>query len=84
MFYCQKFDTFIRIYDDVGYIANKSDFSDRVVSQSGAVFLSVLSRQAQELDELTKKSAEKFVGIDVETLKRDVKKFYDMLETDDL
>jgi radical SAM protein with 4Fe4S-binding SPASM domain len=82
MLYRQKFDTFIRIYDDIGYITNKSDFSDRVVSQSGAVFLSVLSREPQELNELAQKIVEKFVGVDVETIKTDAKEFYDMLEAD--
>jgi len=82
MFYCQKFDTFIRIYDDIGYITNKSDFSDRVVSQSGAVFLSVLSRYPQEFDDLVKKIIEKFIGIDKNTVKADAKYFYEMLETD--
>jgi predicted TIM-barrel fold metal-dependent hydrolase len=41
----QKFDTFIRIYDDVGYITSKSDFGDRVVDASGAVFLAALDRR---------------------------------------
>jgi hypothetical protein len=44
MFYRQKFDTFIRIYDNAGYITNKSDFGDRVTDASGAVFLKALSR----------------------------------------
>ncbi|MDR2796460.1 MAG: hypothetical protein LBB47_07105 [Spirochaetaceae bacterium] len=35
MLYRQKFDTFIRRYDDVGYITSKSDFGDRVVDASG-------------------------------------------------
>jgi hypothetical protein len=38
MLYRQKFDTFIRIYDDIGYITSKSDFGDRVVDAAGAVF----------------------------------------------
>ena len=82
MLYRQKFDTFIRVYDDVGYITNNSDFCDRVVSQSGAVFLSVLSREPQELVELAKTITEKFVGVDIETIKIDAKEFYDMLVTD--
>jgi len=82
MFYCQKFDTFIRIYDNIGYITNKSDFSDRVVSQSGAVFLSALSREPQEFDDLAGKIIKKFVDIDIETIKADAKYFYEILETD--
>jgi radical SAM protein with 4Fe4S-binding SPASM domain len=82
MFYCQKFDTFVRIYDDIGYITNKSDFGDRVVSQSGAVFLSVLNRKPQTLDALAKGIIKQFVNVDIETIKQDAKEFYDMLEQD--
>jgi hypothetical protein len=49
MLYRQKFDTFIRRYDDVGYICSKSDFGDRVLDSAGAVFLSALSRKPQSL-----------------------------------
>ena len=82
MLYHQKFDTFIRIYDDIGYITNKSDFRDMVVSQSGAVFLSVLSRQPQTLEKLAEKIIEKFVDVDIETIKKDAEEFYNMLEED--
>jgi len=76
MLYSQKFDTFIRHYDDIGYITSKSDFGDRVFDSSGAVFLDALSRKAQTLDELTAKIARVFVGVDIETLKKDAEEFY--------
>jgi radical SAM protein with 4Fe4S-binding SPASM domain len=82
MLYRQKFDTFIRIYDDVGYIINKCNNGDRVVSKSGTFFLSMLSREPQNLDDLAKKITEKFIDVDVETVKKDAKEFYDMLEID--
>jgi hypothetical protein len=82
VFYRQKFDTFIRRYDDVGYITGKSDFGDRVVDASGAVFLTALSRKAQTLDELTAKIAQSFVGVDFAALKKDAAEFYAMLEED--
>jgi radical SAM protein with 4Fe4S-binding SPASM domain len=82
MLYRQKFDTFIRRYDDVGYITSKSDFGDRVVDDSGVVFLSALSREPQSLDEMTAKIAQSFIGVDIETLKKDATDFYAMLEED--
>jgi radical SAM protein with 4Fe4S-binding SPASM domain len=82
MLYRQKFDTFIRRYDDVGYITSKSDFGDRVVDDSGVVFLSALSREPQSLDELTEKIAQSFISVDIETLKKDAMDFYAMLEED--
>jgi radical SAM protein with 4Fe4S-binding SPASM domain len=82
MFYKQKFDTFIRIYGQIGYIINKSIYSDRFVSQSGAVFLSVLNRAPQILDKLAEKIVKQFVCADIEIIKQDAKDFYDMLERD--
>jgi radical SAM protein with 4Fe4S-binding SPASM domain len=83
MLYRQKFDTYIRIYNDIGYITNNSGLSDRVVSQSGAVFLSVLSREPQSLDDLAEKINKNFIGTDVDIIKQDAKEFFDMLEQDD-
>ena len=82
MLYRQKFDTFIRRYNDIGYITSKSDFGDRVVDSAGAVFLTALARKAQSLDALAKKIAQSFIGVDTETLKNDVAEFYAMLEED--
>jgi len=80
--YRQKFDTFIRRYDDIGYIINSSDFRDRVVDTSGTVFLTALSREAQSLDGLAAQIAGAFIGVDIETIKKDAADFYAMLETD--
>jgi hypothetical protein len=94
MLYKQKFDTFIRQYDDddtpsecspsecLGYITSKSDFGDRVVDASGAVFLSALSRKGQSLDTLVETIARSFSGVDRGTLKKDAAAFYAMLEED--
>ena len=80
--YRQKFDTFIRIYDEFGYITNRGNFNDRVVSPSGAVFLSALSRCPQTLDELTDIIIKQFVGADKEVIKADAEEFYGVLEVD--
>jgi radical SAM protein with 4Fe4S-binding SPASM domain len=82
MLYRQKFDTFIRVYDDVGYITSKSDYGDRVTDASGAVFLAALSRKGQSLDVLTDKIVAAFIDVEKETLKRDAADFYAMLEED--
>jgi len=80
--YRQRFDTFIRRYDDVGYITNRGDFSDCVVDAAGAEFLGALSREGQSLDALAAKIERAFVGADLATLKKDAAEFYDMLEQD--
>jgi len=46
------------------------------------VFLSALSRTPQTLDVLAEKITKQFVGVDIETIKPDVKEFYDMLVED--
>ena len=49
MLYRQKKDTYIRNYDGIGYIRSTGLFTDRVVNESGTVFLTALSRKAQSL-----------------------------------
>ena len=84
MLYRQKFDTFIRIYDDIGYITSKSDFSDRVVDSSGAVFLKALSRKPQILETICEVIARSFIEVSPADLIDDAKEFYSILEEDGL
>jgi radical SAM protein with 4Fe4S-binding SPASM domain len=82
MLYRQKFDTFIRIYDDAGYITNKSNYGDRVTDKSGAVFLKALSRKPRELSELVTEITGAYINADTVVVGRDVKDFYRLLEED--
>ena len=82
MLYRQKFDTFIRKYENVGYISNKADFSDRVCNESGAVFLLVLSREPQTLEELLNKIIVAFNDVTIDDIRQDVIDFYRILEED--
>ena len=52
MFYKQGRNTFIRIFEDFGYIINKATLQDYVTDPSGAVFLKSLSRNSRELNEI--------------------------------
>ena len=94
MFFKQKSICLFRNYESFGYITDnrnfgyrhtknyKSDIGDKIISQSGAVFLSVLGRKPQTLDELAQKISRRFSGIDIETIKNDARDFYYMLERD--
>jgi len=82
MLYRQKFDTFIRIYDDVGYITNRSDFRDQVTDKSGAVFLKALSRTPKELKELVTEITGAYINADPAVVEQDVRDFYKLLEED--
>jgi radical SAM protein with 4Fe4S-binding SPASM domain len=85
MLYHQKFDTFIRIFDNrcdsvLGYITSKSDFSDRVVDASGTTFLRALSRKPKTLDTLCREIAENFAGVTPEDIRQDTVDFFAVLE----
>lgn len=82
MLYRQKKDTYIRNYDGAGYITSTGIWNDRMVNESGTVFLCALSRKPQSLDELAEKIVKSFVGVDIETIKKDAAEFYDALVED--
>jgi MoaA/NifB/PqqE/SkfB family radical SAM enzyme len=82
MLYRQKFDTFIRIYDDVGYITNRSNFKDHVTDKSGAVFLKALSRKPRDLGELAAEITAAYTNANPAEVAQDVRDFYALLEED--
>jgi radical SAM protein with 4Fe4S-binding SPASM domain len=94
MFFKQKSNVIFRNYESFGYITDNRNFGykqtnhagnnigDKIVSQSGAVFLSVLGRKPQTLDELAQKIKRQFIDADIGTIKIDAKEFYCLLETD--
>ena len=82
MFYRQKKDTYIRNYDGAGYITSTGIWNDRMVNESGTVFLCALSREPQTLDELAEKIIKSFVDVDKETIKKDAEEFYETLIED--
>ena len=82
MFYKQKKDTYIRNYDGMGYITSTGIWNDRMVNESGTVFLCALSREGQTLDQLADKIIKSFVDVDKETIKKDAEEFYETLIQD--
>lgn len=80
MFYKQKFDTFIRAYDDIGYIVNKGNFNDQVTDYVGSIFLRSISREPKELNEIVQEISAFFNVSDTNEIKRDVIEFYGELE----
>jgi len=90
MFFKLKSDVMFRNYKSFGYITdnrnfgykesiNQNDIGDKIVSQSGAIFLSVLSREPQTFDDLTKKLNKQFTDVNIEIIKKDAKEFYIIL-----
>jgi len=94
MFYKQKSNVIFRNYESFGYITDNRNFGykqinnnengigDKILSESGAVFLSVFGRNPQTLDELAKKIKKQFTDVDIRTIKNDAREFYHMLELD--
>ncbi|RPH33025.1 MAG: radical SAM protein [Bacteroidales bacterium] len=94
MFFKQKSNVLFRKYESFGYITDNRNFGykqtnnnenyigDKILSESGAVFMSVLDRKPQTLDELAKKIKKQFTDVDIRTIKNDVREFYYMLERD--
>ncbi len=94
MFFKQKSNVIFRNYESFGYITDNRNFGykktndnenhigDKILSESGAVFLSVLDIKPQTLDELAKKINKQFTDVDIRTIKNDAREFYCMLEQD--
>jgi len=92
MFFKKKSNVLFRNYESFGYITDNRNFGyklansndnyigDKIVSESGAVFLSVLDRTPQTLDELSKKIKKLFADVSIRIIKKDAKDFYCMLE----
>jgi len=94
MFFKLKFNVMFRNYESFGYITDNRNFEyrltnnnqnfigDKILSKSGAVFISVLDRNPQNIDELAKEINKQFPNIDIKTIKNDAMDFYYMLEKD--
>ncbi|MFA9392549.1 MAG: radical SAM/SPASM domain-containing protein [Prolixibacteraceae bacterium] len=94
MYFKQKSNVIFRNYETFGYITdnrnfrykqthnNENDIGDKIISESGAVFLSVLGRAPKTIDELAIKINKQFADVDITTIKNDALEFYCMLERD--
>ncbi len=94
MFFKQKSTIIFRNYGAFGYITDNRNFEykltgrnenyigDKILSESGNLFFSVLDRKPQPLDELSKKINEQFPDVDFQTIKSDAGEFYSLLERD--
>lgn len=94
MYFKQKSNVIFRNYEYFGYITdnrnfgyikadnNGNDIGDKIVSQSGAVFLSALGNKPQALNDIVKKIHMQFADVDIETIKNDASEFYGILEQD--
>ena len=94
MYYKLKSNVLFRNYKDFGYITDNRNFGykpasndgnyigDKIVSPSGAVFLSALCSNPQAMDCLAKKISMQFTNVDIKTIMIDAQEFYCLLESD--
>ena len=94
MFIKLKSNVIYRNYESFGYITDNRNFGykqinnkedsigDKIISETGTVFLSILSKDPQTLDELTKKIKKIFIDVDEDIIKSDAREFYLLLERD--
>jgi len=75
-------DTFIRKFDDIGYITSQLTKHDRVYDNVGAVFLSQLSRSPKSIDSIVDDIFPLFVDVSRDVIDQDFREFIDELEKD--
>jgi radical SAM protein with 4Fe4S-binding SPASM domain len=92
MFFKLKSNVLFRDYESFGYLTDNRNFGykksdnseidigDKIVSESGAVFLSVLGRNPQTLDALGKIIKKRFANVNIRTIRKDAIEFYNNLE----
>lgn len=94
MFFKKKSNVLFRDYESFGYITDNRNFEykqirdinnyigDKILSASGSLFMSVLTREPQTLDVLAMKIIEHFTDVDIDTIQKDALDFYSLLEKD--
>ena len=68
MLYRQKKDVLIRKTEHGAYILSKENYSEKIVNESGSVFLCALSKDPQSIETLADTILKSFVGADKETI----------------
>jgi len=89
-----KNNVLFRNYGTFGYLTDTRNYGyeyaindnlrigDKIVSQSGAIFLSVVGRSPRTLSDLVKEISELYPGTNIEILKTDARDFFRVLEQD--
>lgn len=92
MFVKRRSNILYRDFQAFGYLTDNRNFGyklknasegfvgDKIVSQSGNVFLSVLSRKPQKLDDIVKQIKDVFPDVDSGVIKEDAREFFATLE----
>lgn len=94
MFFKQKSNILFRSFESFGYLTDNRNFGykqtpingdyvgDKILSESGSLFISVLTKQPQPLEVIVDKISNFYNEVDIEDLKIDILEFYSLLEKD--
>ena len=82
MFIKQSNDTFIRKYNNIGYIYNQRTKHDRIYDETGSIFLSKLTRTPKNFNEITEELQSIFTSANRAEIENDLKDFILELEKD--
>lgn len=94
MFFKKKSVIMFRNYENFGYITdnrnfeykrvddNRNDIGDKILSESGAVFLSILGEKAQDISVLVEKISSEYPEVDKQVILKDAEEFFCNLEKD--
>ncbi|MCD1653516.1 radical SAM protein [Treponema zuelzerae] len=92
MYYQIKSNIMFRNYDKFGYITDNRNYcykkksgnnfvvGDKILSESGALFVSVLSLQPKEMSELVTQIMKCIADVEYDVINKDAKEFYSLLE----
>jgi uncharacterized Fe-S cluster-containing radical SAM superfamily protein len=93
MYLKRKSNVIFRNYETFGYLTDNrnfgyqqdnndgNDIGDKIVSQSGAVFISILGNEPQTFNNLVKVISTRFKDVDIKIIVNDAREFYYSLET---
>ncbi len=82
MLFRQCQDTFIRRYENIGYITNQLTKHDRVYDDAGALFLEQIKRKPQDIELAVDMLYSNFINVSREDIKHDFLEFIHELESD--
>lgn len=77
-----SYNTFIRFYDDIGYIVNYNTGEDRTCNESGCVFLKVLNRTPKKFDTMLEEACNYFEDVTCDDIREYALEFYNQLIED--
>ena len=82
MLVCLAKDSFVRSFEDFGYITNQRTKQDRIFDVNGKIFLQHITRRPESFDEIIDSLMKIYTGVSREELAGDFAEFVNDLEAE--